>query len=337
MNTLLKARDFIETVVWSKEELQMLLDTAQHLKLEFSLGKREKILADKNLFMMFFEHSLQTCNSIKAAMTQLGGHAHYFTPNKMELAHGQTPKDTGKILSRYGHGIAIKNCCYSLGNKYIKEVAHFADVPVINLQCDIDHPCQAIADIMTMQEKFDASLRGRKIALTWAYSENYSRPLSLPQGLITLMPRFGLDIVLASPPEYKLMPKAVETAQKLAAENGTLFETTDNIDDAFRNADIVYPYFWGCHEYLCQEGILECDRPKLCKDILKKYDDWVCSPGKMKLAKKTAVYMHPLPADRGYEVEDSVIDGEQSAVYDQAENRLHTIKAICALIMGGKF
>lgn len=337
MKTNLKGKDFIETVDWSMEELQTVLDTAHYFKLKFSLGKKEKILKGKNLFMMFFEHSLQTCNSIKSAMTQLGGHAHYFTPNKMELAHGQTPKDTGKILSRYGHCIAIKNCCYSIGNKYIKEVAHFAEAPVINLQCDLDHPCQTIADIMTIREKLGHNLRGKKIALTWAYSQNYSRPMSLPQGLISLMPRFGLNVVLAYPPEYKLMPASIETAQKLAKENDTSLEITENIDEAFKNADIVYPYFWGCQEYLCQEGILECDRPKKCNEVLSKYKHWICDRPKMKLARKDALYMHPLPADRGYEVEDAVIDGEQSVVYDQAENRLHTIKAICALIMGGRF
>jgi N-acetylornithine carbamoyltransferase len=331
MKTTLKGKDFIETLDWSKEELETVLDAAKRMKLECATDKNREILKNKNLFMMFFEHSLQTCNSIKSAMDQLGGHAHYFSPNKMELAHGQTPKDTGMILSRYGNAIAIKNCCYGAGNRYIKEVAHFARVPVINLQCDMDHPCQTIADMMSIREKFGTNLKGVKFALSWAYSQNYSRAPSLPQGLISLMPRFGLDMVLACPKEYKLMPKSIETAQKLAKENGTSFEITDNMDYAMKDADIVYPYFWGCQEYLCQKGVLECDRPKICNDILKNYKHWICDSSKIKLAKKNAVYMHPLPADRGHEVEDAVIDGEQSIVYDQAENRLHTIKAICAL------
>ena len=335
MKTNLKNRNFIETADWSKEELESVLSAAENLKLHFGMKMPYKLLENKTLFMMFFEQSIQTCNSASAAMTQLGGHAHYYAPSRMETDHGQTPKDTGKILSRYGHGIAIKNCCYGVGNKYIKEVAHFSQIPVLNLQCDVDHPCQSTSDIMTIREKLGENLKGAKIAISWAYAKGIARPASVPQGLITLMPRFGLDVVIAHPKEFKLMPKTVETAQKFAKGQGTSFQMTDNMDDAFKDADIVYPYFWGCHEYLCEEGVAECDRPKFCDGMLDKYKHWICSQNKMKLAKKNALYMHPMPAERGFEVEEQVIDSEQSVVYDQAENRLHIMKALCALTMGG--
>ncbi|MBP7796398.1 MAG: ornithine carbamoyltransferase [Elusimicrobiales bacterium] len=337
MKTLLRGKDWIETVDWTKEELETALEVSKYLKIKFALGEEHRLLQDKTLFMMFFEQSTRTRNSTEAAMTQLGGHAHDLTPDKMQISHGETPKDTGRVLSRYGHGIAIRNCFYGIGNKYIREVAKEADIPVVNLQCDVDHPCQSIADLMTIQEKFSTnSLKGLKVTVAWTYAPAYARPLSVPQGLITLLPRFGADVTLAYPPEFKLMPKTVADAERFAKETGSKFEMVNNMDEAFKNADVVYPKSWGCHQYLAEKNIPEDDKKKIGMEYLNKYKDWVCTVNRMKLAKKEAIYMHPLPADRGYEVEDGVIDGPQSVVFDQAENRLHTVKAILALIMGGR-
>jgi len=336
MQSMLRGKDWIETVDWTKEELETVLDVAGDLKKRFALGEPHRLLQDKTLFMMFFEQSTRTRNSTEAGMTQLGGHAHDLTPDKMQISHGETPKDTGKVLSRYGHGIAIRNCFYGIGNKYIREVAKYSDIPVINLQCDVDHPCQSIADLMTIREKFGKNLRGMKFVISWTYAPAYARPLSVPQGLITLMPRFGMDVTLAHPKEFNLMPRTVEYAKQAAKENGTKFEIVHDMDEAFKDAIVLYPKSWGCHQYLADQGVPEEDRKRVGMDILNKYKDWVCTEKRMKLAKKEAVYMHPLPADRGAEVEDAVIDGPQSIVFDQAENRLHTIKAIEALTMGGR-
>lgn len=336
MQTMLRGKDWIETVDWSKEELETVLDVAGDLKKRFALGEPHRLLQDKTLFMMFFEQSTRTRNSTEAGMTQLGGHAHDLTPDKMQISHGETPKDTGKVLSRYGHGIAIRNCFYGIGNKYIREVAQHSDIPIINLQCDVDHPCQSIADLMTVQEKFGKDLRGKKFVISWTYAPAYARPLSVPQGLITLMPRFGLDVTLAHPKEFKLMPRTVEAAKKYAHENGTKFEIVHDMDEAFKDAVILYPKSWGCHQYLEEQGVPEDKRRDEGMNLINKYKDWVCTEKRMKLAKPEAVYMHPLPADRGAEVEDAVIDGPQSIVFDQAENRLHTVKALQALLMGGR-
>jgi len=336
MQTILRGKDWIETREWSKEELETVLDVASYLKIKFALGEPHRLLQDKTLFMMFFEQSTRTRNSTEAGMTQLGGHAHDLTPDKMQISHGETPKDTGKVLSRYGHGIAIRNCFYGIGNKYIREVAEYASIPVINLQCDVDHPCQAIADLMTIREKFGKNLRGLKFVISWTYAPSYARPLSVPQGLIWLMPRFGMDVVLAYPKEFYLMPHTVEIAKQFAKENGTKFEIVHNMDEAFKDGVVLYPKSWGCHQYLADQKVPEEEKKKLGMDLLNKYKDWVCTEKRMKLAKKEAVYMHPLPADRGSEVEDAVIDGPQSIVFDQAENRLHTVKAILALTMGGR-
>ncbi|MFA6003536.1 MAG: ornithine carbamoyltransferase [Elusimicrobiota bacterium] len=336
MQSMLRGKDWIETVDWSKEELETVLDVSGDLKRRFALGEPHRLLQDKTLFMMFFEQSTRTRNSTEAGMTQLGGHAHDLTPDKMQISHGETPKDTGKVLSRYGHGIAIRNCFYGVGNKYIREVAEHSSIPVINLQCDVDHPCQSIADLMTVREKFGTNLKGMKFVISWTYAPAYARPLSVPQGLITLMPRFGMDVVLAHPKEFNLMPRTLEAAKKYAKDSGSKFSVTHNMDEAFKGAVVCYPKSWGCHQYLQDQGVPEADRKKVGMDLINKYKSWVCTEKRMKLAKKDAVYMHPLPADRGAEVEDAVIDGPQSIVFDQAENRLHTVKAIQALTMGGR-
>ncbi len=336
MKSMLRGKDWIETVDWTKEELETVLEVAKYLKIKFSLGEAHRILQDKTLFMMFFEQSTRTRNSTEAAMTQLGGHAHDLTPDKMQISHGETPKDTGKVLSRYGHGVAIRNCFYGIGNKYIREVAKEAEIPVANLQCDVDHPCQSIADLMTMREKFGTNLKGMKCVVSWTYAPAYARPLSVPQGLITLLPRFGVDVTLAYPKEFNLIPRTMDDARRFAKDTGAKFKVTHNMDEAFKGAHIVYPKSWGCHQHLKDINVPEADKKDTGMKILAKYKNWVCTEKRMKMAHKDAVYMHPLPADRGAEVEDAVIDGPQSVVFDQAENRLHTVKAILALTMGGR-
>jgi ornithine carbamoyltransferase len=336
MQSMLRGKDWIETKDWSREELETVLETSGHLKQRFALGEPHRLLQDKTLFMMFFEQSTRTRNSTEAGMTQLGGHAHDLTPDKMQISHGETPKDTGKVLSRYGHGIAIRNCFYGVGNKYIREVAEHASIPVINLQCDVDHPCQSIADLMTIREKFGRGLKGLKFVVSWTYAPSYARPLSVPQGLVTLLPRFGMDVVLAYPKEFNLMPGAVADAERFARESGSRFSITHDMDEAFRGAHVLYPKSWGCHQHLCDQGVPEPERKRVGMEILDRYKGWVCTRKRMGLALPEAVYMHPLPADRGSEVEDAVIDGPQSIVFDQAENRLHTVKAIEALTMGGR-
>ncbi len=332
----LRGRDWIETREWSDKDLHTVLDVAALLKGYFVKGKPHRLLPDKTLFMMFFEQSTRTRNSTEAAMTQLGGHAHDLTPDKMQISHGETPRDTGKVLSRYGHGIGIRNCFYGMGNKYIREVAENASIPVVNLQCDVDHPCQSIADIMTIREKFGANLKGRKFVISWTYAPSYARPLSVPQGLIWLMPPFGMDVTLAYPKEFNLMPHTVEKARALAKQHGTKLEIVHDMDEAFKGADVLYPKSWGCHQYLADQKVPDADQKKIGMEILGRYQDWICNEKRMALAKKEAVYMHPLPADRNSEVTDAVIDGPQSIVYDQAENRLHTVKSILALTMGGR-
>ena len=191
---------------------------AADLKRRFKKGEPHRWLPDKTIFLMFFDKSTRTRNSFEAGITQLGGHGHFLTADAMQVSHGESPKDTGIILSRYGHAIAIRHDLIpGEGNAYMREVARWADVPVINMQCDVDHPCQTLADLMTIREKLGRKrLKGKKLAVSWAYAPSYAKPLSVPQGLIMLMPRFGMDVTLAHPPEYFLMPETLEAARRNA-------------------------------------------------------------------------------------------------------------------------
>lgn len=326
MITTLRGKNYISTDDWTREELETALEVSLDLKKKFALGEPHRYLPDKTLFMIFFDKSTRTRNSFEAGITQLGGHAHDLTPDVMQISHGESPKDTGVILSRYGHGIAIRHDTVpGEGNSYIREVARHSTAPVMNMQCDIDHPCQTLADIMTIREKFHGETRGRKIAVSWAYAPSYAKPMSVPQGLIMLMTRFGLDVTLAHPPEYALMDPVLDIARRNADQSGSKFEIVDDMDAAFEGADIVYPKSWGAADYF--------GRPDEGLAVSAKYKDWICDERRMSIAARHAIYMHCLPADRGNEVEDSVIDGPQSVVYDEAENRLHTAKAIMALTM----
>jgi N-acetylornithine carbamoyltransferase len=326
MTNDLRGKDYIETIDFTNEEIDQFLALATDLKKKFKGNISHKLLPDKTIFLFFFDKSTRTRNSFEAGITQLGGHAHFIEAASSQVAHGESPKDMGIILSSYGHGIAIRHDLIpGEGNNYIREVAKWADVPVINMQCDVDHPCQTLADLMTIREIFARPLQGLKLAVTWAYAPSYAKPMSVPQGLITLMSRYGMEVTLAHPPEYKLMDKSIEIAESNVEKYDSKFEVVDNMEEAFENADIVYPKSWGIEELF--------NNPEDALEISKKYKNWVCDETKMKLTHEESIYMHCLPADRGFEVTDDIIDGKHSVVYQQAENRLHTCKSIMALTM----
>ena len=306
----MKGRDWLMTQDWSDDEIGLALDTAEQLKDEFKSGVPTLHLPHKTAFLIFFDKSTRTRNSFEAGMTQLGGHAHFIDSETSQIAHGESPKDMGTILSGYGHGIMIRHDLVpGEGQSYMRDVAKWASVPVINMQCDVDHPCQNLADLMTIREEFGKDLRDLKIAVSWAYAPSYVKPMSVPQGLIMLMTRFGMNVTLAHPPEYQLMDEPMKLARDNAERSGGSFSVVDNMEDAFADADIVYP------------------------QVAQQYRHWICDEAMMARAKERAIYMHCLPADRGFEVTDAVIDGAQSRVYPEAENRLHTAKALMALTM----
>jgi N-acetylornithine carbamoyltransferase len=324
-NTL-RGKDFIETRDWSEKEIDIALRVAADLKKRFRKGHAHRYLPDKTVFLFFFDKSTRTRNSFEAGATQLGAHAHFISAETSQVAHGESPQDVGIILSSYGHAIAIRHDLVpGEGNSYMRKVAEHARVPVFNMQCDIDHPFQTLADLMTIREEFGKDLRGRKIAVSWAYAPSYAKPMSVPQGLITLMTRFGLDVTLAHPPEYTLMKGPMEFARAMAKKNGTRFEVVDSMEEACRGAHVVYAKSWGIESLF--------HNPQESLEISKKYKHWICNEQKMLLAARETIYMHCLPADRGFEVTDAIIDGPRSRVFSEAENRLHTCKAVMALTM----
>jgi N-acetylornithine carbamoyltransferase len=192
------------------------------------------------------------------------------------------------------------------------------------MQCDIYHPFQILADLMTIIEK-KGDPRGKTIAVSWAYASSYQKPLSVPQDLILLMGRFGMNVRLVHPPEFKLMPDIVQQARDNARKAGSSFEVIDDMDAGFQGADVVYPKSWGCW--------LTTEDQEASAKIGKQYTSWIADERRMALAKPDAIYMHCLPADRNIEVADALIDGPQSVVYDEAENRLHVQKAVMGLTM----
>jgi ornithine carbamoyltransferase len=324
----LAGHDYIETLDWSVAEIDEALKVAAELKGKFRRGEPHRLLPDKTLFMLFLDKSTRTRNAFEAGMTQLGGHAHYLDAEKTQVAHGESPKDFGIILSSYGHGIAIRHDLVPYeGNAYMRAVAEWAKVPVINLQCDVDHPTQTLADLLTIRELRGNDIRGLRVAVSWAYAPSYAKPISVPQGLAALLPRFGADVVVAHPPGYDFMPELQKRAHEAAARGGGSISFVDDMDAAFDGADVVYPKSWGRLDLFGNEAEALADGAK--------YKDWICDARRMSLADERSLYMHCLPADRGSEVTDEVIDGPHSVVFQEAENRLHTGKALMALTMGG--
>ena len=324
MQTHLRGRDLITLQDWTKDEIDTLLDVAFALKRDRALGQPHPYLRDRVLAMLFFFPSTRTLASFEAGMAQLGGHAQFIESKSTQIAHGDTAKEIGEILGRYNDGIAIRHCDWGVGNAYIRDVAEASRVPVLNMQCEVYHPHQALADLMTMIERF-GDVRGRTATVSWASSSSYQKPISVPQSLALLLPRFGMNVRLVHPPEFALMPEIVAQAEANAKAGHASFEIMDDFDEGIRGTDVVYAKSWGAVTSTADEA--EGAR------IIAKYASWITDEKRMELAGEDAVFMHPLPADRNVEVTDAVIDGPRSAVYDQAENRLHGQKAVMALTM----
>jgi len=327
MKPLFKGRHFITLQEWTKEEIDKLLEVSYDLKNKFYKNIPTPYLENKTGFLMFFGQSTRTRNSMESGLAQLGGHGTFLDTSMMQISHGESAKDTAVILSSFGHGIACRYCNYGVGNKYIREMAANSTVPIMNLQCDIYHPMQALADLMTIQEVFP-STKHVKISIIWAYAESHKKPISVPLSQILLFPRYAMDVTLAYPEGYDLPDWAIEKAKKNAEENGGSFRITHDMKEAFKNADIVIPKNWG--------SWVKNQSTEVVDDYIKTLRDWKCTEEMIKLASPNVKYMHALPADRGNEVEDSVIDGPHSIVYQEAENRLHTAKAVMAMTMGDK-
>ncbi len=327
MKPLFKGKHFITLEDWKKEEIDKLLEVSFDLKKKFYNNEDTSYLKNKTSFLMFFEQSTRTRNSMEAGIAQLGGHANFLDTSTMQISHGESAKDTALILSSYGHGIACRNCFWEIGNKFLNDMATHSTVPIMNLQCDLYHPMQGLADLMTIKEVYPKT-KNLKVSVIWAYATSHKKPISVPLTQILLFPRYGIDVTLAYPEGYDMPDWAIEKAKKNALENGGSFRITHNMEEAFIDADVVIPKNWGSWVNNQSDAVVD--------DLLESYKGWKCTEEMMKLASPNVKYMHALPADRGNEVEDSVIDGKHSIVYQEAENRLHTAKAVMVMTMGNK-
>lgn len=302
----MRGRDLLSISDLTPAELTRVLDTAMALK---DAGRRP-ILSGKSLALVFEKPSLRTRVSFDVAMTHLGGHCIYLSPPEVGLGDRETPADVARVLSRYVDAIAARTFAQST----VQELADHADVPVINALSDEEHPCQALADLLTVREK-----KGGLAGVTLAYigdGNNVANSLAIAGGLA------GMHVRFASPAGFEVPDKVLVLAETLAEKSGgTLSQLTDPVTAA-TNADVVYTDVWAS---MGQEHESAARR--------ESFAGYTVDEKLMKLARPDAIFMHDLPAHRGDEVAPEVIDGPQSVVFDQAENRMHAQKAVLALLL----
>lgn len=347
----LKGRDFLTMVDFTREEIESMLLVGIDLKKRFVAREDHRhILPSRSLFMIFYNDSLRTRNSFEAGMTQLGGHAHFLQPGAIytpalpgdEIAYTtERVSDVSRVLSRMGDAIAIRiygskcNWMYGKGQKIQENFAYWSKKPVINMESDVYHPCQGMADIMTIYEKCSHNfnkLHGKKFVMSWAFSAG-QKPMAVPQTGVLAPSMFGMDVTLACPPEFDLHLDIIKKVEEHSNLYGGSFTIERDMKTAFEGADFVYPKSWGVLEAHGIEGVRPAT-PEIMPDIMNKYQNWKTTVELMDVTKNgRGYYMHCLPADRGMEVTDEVIDGPNSIVFDQAENRLHAQKGIMACIM----
>lgn len=325
---IFKGRHIITFDDWSKEDIDTLLEMSIDLKYKFRNNVPTPYLTNKVGYLMFFEQSTRTRNSWESGLAQFGGHGTFLDTSMMQVSHGESAKDTATILSSFGHIIACRYCNWGKGNIYLNELAKWSTVPIVNLQCDLYHPMQVIADLMTIKEEFPQGMKKLNVSVIWAYATSHKKPISVPVSQVLMFPRYGMNVTLAYPEGYDLPDWVIAKARKYAEENDCTFKITHDMAEAYKDADVVIPKNWG--------SWVNNQSTEVVDTLLESYKSWKCTEAIMKTAKPHCKYMHALPADRGNEVEDAVIDGPNSIVYPEAENRLHTAKAVMVAVMGDK-
>jgi N-acetylornithine carbamoyltransferase len=346
-----KGRDFLAETDFTREDVETIITVAERLKAERAMGiYHDELLRAKTLFMIFYNQSLRTRNSFEAGMTQLGGHAHFLDPGKIytpamegrEVAYStERVADVAHVLDRMGDAIAIRcygdpvDWEYGGAHAMLREFARCADIPVLNMEDDIYHPFQGLADILTVKDKF-GGFDGINFTMSWAYSPSIHKPRAVPQSAILYAAMMGMNVTLAHPKGMELAPDILAKCEEYAQAYGGSFRITNDFKEGVEKAHVVYPKAW-CATPIFQPPIGENDSKKT-QEIFDRHKDWICTPQIMDLADKNAIYMHCLPCDRGFEVANEVIDkisgpGWKSVVYDQAENRLHGQKAVMSLVM----
>ena len=334
----LKGRDLISESDWSKEEYNIAMKVTDQLKGLYYSGKPHPTLPYKTFFALFFSGSTRTRQSFETGMTQLGGHAQFIHPSTMRLSleerpgTGESIKDTAKVMARFGDGIGIRLLddeitYYGQGDEIMRKFAEYAEIPVINMASDINHPCQSLTDIYTMHEKL-GDVADKKIVITWAYSPWIRGRCSI-QGTALISAMYGMEVVVANPPEFDLDPKVTQRCKDLASQSGGSFEIVHDMNKALDGATVVFPRNWytGSRYEIGKEEELK---------IAQRYKDWCYTADRQERLCNPGYLLHCMPVDRGNEADSEVCDNALSWMVDQAENRLHTQKAILTLTMGGR-
>lgn len=333
MANTLKGKDLICTQDWSVEELEQTLDLAMKMKADRYSDEHAEILKHRTFMLMFYNSSLRTRQSFEAAASELGGHAQFLETKTLRLKsktqRGEVLKDTANVMSRYACGIGIRILedsveGYGDGDRFLREFADFADVPIISMAHDKFHPCQGLADVMGMRENI-GDTRGKTLLHVWGYSPMV-RSWSSVQESIIVNSRLGMNVRMAYPEGFELDPEVIETTKANCAAAGTTFEVTHDQEAAYEGVDVVYSRHW-MHPKRYELG-REAEQ-----ELSAKHKDWRATAERMKRT-NDAVFIHPMPIDRENEADDDVCDSERSIIYDVAENRLHAQKAIMALTMG---
>jgi N-acetylornithine carbamoyltransferase len=326
-------KDLLSTQDWPKEDLDEVVKYAFDIKAHPAKYYNE--LKGKSVALFFFNPSTRTQNSIQVGMAQLGGYTVFNDPNYTWWGQeSESIKDTAKVLSRFHYATAIRmfpnrvDWKWGESSRQIREFAQYSTRPVINLEDDMYHPLQELADIMTIKEKL-GDQRKKKIVIQWVYHPK-PLPMSVTNSIATITTRYGMDVTLCCPPGYELHDSIMGNCRQNAIESGGKFTVSHNISEGYSDADVVYVKSWG--------SVKHYGDPREEKQLRMPYrDEWTCKQEYMEWTKKNSIFMHCLPVRRNIEVTDEVIDGPRSVVYDEAENRLHTVKAALYYLMRNPF
>lgn len=352
--------DFLLTWEKTDDELEAVWTVAEALRYMRENNISTKVFESGLGISLFRDNSTRTRFSFASACNLLGLEVQDLDEGKSQVAHGETVRETANMVSFMADIIGIRDDMYiGKGNAYMREVSeavrqgHEDGIleqrpTIVNLQCDIDHPTQCMSDMLHIINEFGGieNLKGKKLAMTWAYSPSYGKPLSVPQGVIGLMTRMGMDVVLAHPEGYEVMPEVEEVAKKNAAASGGSFTKTNNMAEAFKDADIVYPKSWAPFAAMEKrtnlygegdhDGIKALEKELLAQNANHK--DWACTEELMKTTKDgKALYLHCLPADitgvscKEGEVDGTVFDRYRTPLYKEASYKPYVIAAMMML------
>lgn len=347
----LYGRSLLLTQDWNRAELDELLALASRLEAADRAGRRLDLLPGQLATALFFDKSTRTRTAWGGGATRLGMNAMVLDGSATQVAHGETAEETGAMIGMNSHALGVRHdLILGEGNRFMRDVKKGIDeylmvsgeerkVPVVNLQCDVDHPTQTLADLLWLQENFPEGLAGRKIGISWAYSPSYAKPLSVPQGLIMLLTRYGTRVTLAHPEGYRLTDDCLETATQNANVSGGSFRVTHDMDEAFDGAVAVYPKSWGPYDLMLRRidahksgdpgAMAAVEREAL--DLNARHRAWVCDEPRMaRTAGGDALYLHCLPADIGAEVTPPVMTRHKFNVALQAQKKQYVIMALLA-------